>query len=69
MDKINDYSPENDNKQIMKIDCNKQCECCPATICKERGRQKYVDGEATNKINEKNTQNSYADVAAKFIRK
>lgn len=69
LDKINDYSPENNNKQIMKIDCNKQCDFCPATICEERGRQKYVDGEATNKINEKNIQNNYADVTAKFIRK
>ena len=51
LDKINDYSPENDNKQIMKIDCNKQCDCCPATICEKRGN--CIDAGETNKINEK----------------
>ena len=43
MDKINDYSPENNNKQIMKIDCNKQCECYTATICEKSGN--YIEGE------------------------
>lgn len=51
----------------MKIDCNKQCGCCPATICEKRGN--YIDTGATSNINEKYTQNSYADVTAKFIRK
>lgn len=53
----------------MKIDCNKQCECCPATICEERGKQKYIYAGEANKINEKNIQNNYADVTVKFIRK
>ena len=53
--------------QIMKIDCNKQCDCCPVTICEKRGN--CIDAGATSNINEKYTQNSYADVTAKFIRK
>ena len=27
----------------MKINCNKQCECYPATICEKRGN--YIEGE------------------------
>lgn len=27
----------------MKIDCNKQCDFCPATICEKRGN--YIKGE------------------------
>lgn len=34
---------------------------------KKRGN--YIDAGATSNINEKYTQNSYADVTAKFIRK
>ena len=34
----------------MKIDCNKQCDFCPATICEKR--RNYIDAGATNKINE-----------------
>lgn len=49
----------------MKIDCNKQCECCPATICEERGKKKYIYAGATNKINEKNIQNNHADTTYK----
>lgn len=51
----------------MKIDCNKQCECCPATICEKR--ENCIDAGATSNINEKYTQNGCADVTAKFIRK
>lgn len=51
----------------MKIDCNKQCDYCPATICEKRGN--CIDAGATSNINEKYTQNSYADVTLKFIRK
>ena len=42
----------------MKNDCNKQCECCPSTICEKRG--KYIDAGATNKINEEYIKNNYA---------
>lgn len=51
----------------MKIDCNRQCDCCPAIICEERGN--YTDTGVTNKINEEHIQNNYSDVTAKFIRK
>ena len=51
----------------MKIDCNKQCDFCPATICEKRGN--YIDAGATSKINEKNIQDDYADTTVKFIRK
>lgn len=39
----------------MKIDCNRQCDCCPVTICEERGN--YIDAGVTNKINEEHIQN------------
>ena len=51
----------------MKIDCNKQCDFCPATICEKRGN--YIDAGATSKINKKNIQDNYADATVKFIRK
>lgn len=53
--------------QITKFDCTKQCKYCPAMSCEERGN--CIDAGATSNINEKYTQNSYADVTAKFIRK
>ncbi len=44
----------------MKIDCNKQSDCCPATICEKRGN--YIDAGATSNINEKYIQNDTANV-------
>lgn len=41
--------------ESMKIDCNRQCDCCPAIICEERGN--YTDTGVTNKINEEHIQN------------
>lgn len=44
----------------MKVDCNKQCNCCPATICEKRGN--YIDAGATNEINKKYIRNDIANV-------
>ena len=47
----------------MKIDCNKQCDFCPATICEKRGN--YIDAGAINKINEEYIKNNYANTTYK----
>lgn len=44
----------------MKVDCNKECGCCPAIICEKRGN--YIDTGTTNEINEKYIRNDTANV-------